>query len=41
MPRAKSTNSNELPLKSKLLKEQLAVPLAGASFIKSTWTWRA
>jgi hypothetical protein len=41
MKREKSTDSNVSPLKSKLLKEQLDVPLAGASFVKSTWTWRA
>jgi hypothetical protein len=41
MKRVKSSSSIESPLKSKLLKEQLDVPLAGASFAKATWTWRA
>lgn len=41
MKRVKSSTSNDSPLKSKLLKEQLEVPLAGSSFAKATWTWRA
>lgn len=39
MKRVKSSNSTESPLKTKLLKEQLEVPLAGASFARVTWTW--
>jgi hypothetical protein len=39
MKRVTSSKSGKSPLKTKLLKEQLEVPLAGASFARVTWRW--
>jgi hypothetical protein len=40
MKRTKSPSPKEPPMKTRLLTEQLDVPLAGAQFIKDTWIWK-